>query len=319
MKRFFNNFGKSIATLTLAAVAATLAAAPASAQLSALKNSPKPVEPNVTPTQESAPTVSPMVGAWQGGVQGPQGNMTLQMMVFPDGTYKARIVTEMAPGPNGPTAPTSNVFGGQWKVEGREMITTVDADNSVERNEFELQGNTLVLKRMAPGGADLTLVRVQVDVPPSNGPVGPHSGPIGPNGRPESGLSGDPKIPGRGPNVPNPQPEAMAPVVGTWYGSGIVQGLQMDCKVEILPNGDYQSQINIRNGRVNNQISEQGTWKMRGRKILFESDEESTYIPFKVEGDVLILDYSEEEGIIAILSQTPGKGQIRQIEQDYGY
>lgn len=327
MKRFLYQIRQTIATLTLTAVAATLAAAPASAQLSALKNAPRPAE-NVTPPAGEMPAaVSPLVGAWQGGVEGPQQRMMLQMMVMADGSYKARIITEIAPGPKGPTEPAVNAFGGQWKVEGNVFVTNIAADNSIERTEFDLRGDTLVLKGMAPDGSDLTLQRVHLNAGPNNGPgpnAGPDSAPTNPNGRPLTGpLSDNPKIPGLGPNGPNPQPEkvapAPAPIVGTWYGSGMVSGMQMSCEVNIRPNGTYFSKISLRHADESNNITEEGTWKLRGRKIVFEAEEESTYIPFKVEGDVLILDYSEEEGIIAILSRTPGQGQIRQIEEDYGY
>lgn len=319
MKLFLNQIRQTITTLTLAAVAATLAAAPASAQLSALKNAPRPAE-NVTPPAGEMPAaVSPLVGAWQGGVEGPQQRMMLQMMVMADGSYKARIITETAPGPKGPTEPTVNAFGGQWKVEGNVFVTNIEADKSIERTEFDLRGDTLVLKGMAPDGSDLTLQRVQLNAGP-NGPVGPN----GPGPTPSRPTSFGPND-ANGPNGPGPGPQperlgpAPAPMVGTWYGSGMVSGMQMSCEVNIRPNGTYFSKISLRHADETNNITEEGTWKLRGRKIIFEAEEESTYIPFKVEGDVLILDYSEEEGIIAILSRTPGQGQIRQIEEDYGY
>ncbi len=332
MKRLLQHFGRTIATLTLAAVAATVATAPASAQLSALKSAQKPVATVAPPTREAAPTVSPLAGAWQGAVQGPQQRMMFQMMVFPDGTYKARIIIETAPGENGPTEPVITPFGGQWKIEGQELVLTNEADGTVERTAIELQGDNLIMKGLGPDGSNLTMQRVQVNAGPNNGPVGPHGGPVGPNGepmgpngRPVAGppSSDNPKIPGPGPNVPGSQPEnrgpAAAPVVGTWYGSGVVQGAQMDCKVHILPDGTYHSQIIVRQGSLTNNLTEEGSWKLRGRKILFETGEESSYIPFKVENGVLILDYSEEVGIIGILSRTPGRGQIQEVGEGDGY
>ncbi len=319
MKLFLNQIRQTLTTLTLAAVAATLAAAPASAQLSALKSAPKPAENVHGPVGQMPAVVSPIAGAWQYSAQGPQQRMLFQMMIFPDGLFKSRLVVETAPGPNNkPTEPTVTQFAGQWKIEGRELVLTNEADQSVERTEIELSEDKLVLKGIIPNIGDMVMQRVH----PNVGPNGPGPNPPGPNPPRPTGLEPNGPVNPNGPR-PNPQPErfgpAPAPVVGTWYGSGNVEGVQMECKVEILPNGAYQSQINIRNGSVNSQISEQGTWKLRGRKIVFETEEESTYIPFKVEGNVLILDYSEDAGIIAILSKTPGQGQIRQVEEDYGY
>jgi hypothetical protein len=329
MKLFLNQTLKTITTLTLAAVAATIAAGPASAQLSALKNASKTAEDGPAPVGQVPAATSPIVGAWQGGVQGPQQRMLFQMMVFADGTYKARIVIETAPGPNNnPTEPTITQYNGQWKVEGRELVLTNDADQSVERTPIELRGDSLVLKGIVPNGGDMTMQRVQPNAGPNPVPVGPN-GPVGTNGPATNG----PRPTGLGPTAPiqpqvqdpgpNRQPErpspAPAPVVGTWYAAGNIEGVRLDCQVQIMPNGNYQSQINIRNGSVNSQISEQGTWKTRGRKIVFETEEEVTSIPFKVEGNTLILDYSEDAGIVAILSPTPGQGQIRAVGQDYGY
>ncbi|MBL8890456.1 MAG: hypothetical protein JNL67_10810 [Planctomycetaceae bacterium] len=315
MKRLLHHFSRTIAALALAAVAATLAASPATAQLSALKGAPKPIDAVVPPAVDSAPTVSPLVGAWQGVFEGPQQRMTFQMMVFPDGTYKARIVTEES----APSEPTVAMFSGKWSIEGQKLVLVNSADGSVEKTDIELQGDDLIMKAIGPNGSNMNMRRVPLPTPSvpndANGPRPIASEPAGFGPRGPSNPNSTGPNPTRQPTGPvGPAP---APVVGTWYGSGIVAGSQMDCMVQIQPNGTYQSQINVRNGSVASQISEQGTWKLRGRKIVFETEEEATYIPYKVEDGVLILDYSEDVGIVAVLSPTPGQGQIQVVGGGY--
>lgn len=340
MKRLLHQFSRTIAALTLAAVAATLAASPATAQLSALRGAPRTADPVVPPAHEAAPTVSPLAGAWLGTFESPEQRTTFQMVIFPDGSYKARVVIE------GPPASQPNVamFAGKWSIEGRELVLVNDADGSTEKSEIELQGDELTMKGIGPNGSNMSLKRVQLNPAPvgPNTPVGPGPQPLGPGSNVPGPGPNPPGFTGFGPRgpvnpntfapnpIPTPQPgpvgpapspvgPAPAPVVGTWYGFGPVGDSQMDCKVLIMPNGTYQSEINVRNGKMNSQFSEQGTWKIRGRKIVFETDEESSYIPYKVEDGVLILDYSEEVGIVAILSPTPGQGQIRVVDDGFDY
>jgi hypothetical protein len=332
MKRYFFALCRSLAVLTATAVCLTAGLETASAQLAALKKPSEPAKGPSEPTRNevpATPAVSPVAGAWQGAVTGPEQRMMFLLILDPSGNYNARIMFENNPGTGAPPEPVVTNFAGQWKTEGQELVLNDQADGSVERTTIELQGDRLTLKGIGPNGESITMQRLQpASNPGGNGPNGGSPNVGGPNvGGPNAGGQQSGPVSGTNPTGPgskvgqrDPSPNH-PPMVGKWFASGTIEGTRMECQVSIQPNGTYQAEFLFKEGRATSHVTENGHWKVRGGRMLFKSeDEEVVSVPFQVQGEFLILDYSEEIGLIAIMSRTPGQGQIRPSNPNgFGY
>jgi hypothetical protein len=80
------------------------------------------------------------------------------------------------------------------------------------------------------------------------------------------------------------------------------------------PNGTYQVEFVFRDRGVTSRVSEQGRWQVQGPSIAFESEADFSLVPFQLRGESLMLDYRDQAGLVAILSRTPGQGQIHSVD-----
>ena len=96
---------------------------------------------------------NPVDGHWQGSINSPNGDFTINFTFKADGTK----LTGTVEGPNGDQQPISD-----GKIEGNKLsFNTKFQDNTIE-HEGTVSGDTIQLKAKGPWGEmDMTLKRVE--------------------------------------------------------------------------------------------------------------------------------------------------------------